>query len=115
MKKCIAFQMKDAKKALKHINENIEIINDRNNYKYPLYTWDNGYRILMKCKKCGALILLQSSEFHSFNDEDSFYQSYFPVSSFEEANELNRKYDLKKEFNREYLSVKNSKCYLINN
>ena len=112
--------MEDAKGALEHIKDNSEKITkySESSYNYPLYTWDDGYRMLLRCKECNSYILLQSSEFHSFYGEDSYYKDYFPVSSIEEAEELNRKYSgskIEKEFTDKWLSVSNSKCNWINN
>lgn len=57
-----------------------------------LHTWDEGGRKLLKCKRCGGFILCQFSELHSMEDDD-YFLDYFPVSSPEEARNLNAKYD----------------------
>ena len=59
--KCKAFNM-DAEEALKHIKENWEVVENYGDKKYGhhLYTWDEGERILGKCKECDQLILLQN-------------------------------------------------------
>ena len=114
MIKCTAFQMKDSNEALNHIKNNWEVIEDYGDYKYDhsLHTFDSGKRVLGKCKECDQLILLQESEYHSFSDKpDSYYDDYFPVSSKEEADELNKKYDgfkIETEFNNKWLCVTNS-------
>ena len=90
---CEAFSFDDAVEAHKHI-KSIPLIDygDRQ-YGHFLHTWDDGGRRLVKCANCGGLILIQSSEFHSFSDSpDSYYVDYFPVSSSEEADEINRRY-----------------------
>ena len=115
MDKCIAFDMEDPKEALNHIKNNWSVITkyDNKDYEHNLYTWDDGYRVLGECKECNKYILLQCSEFHSFEDSDSLYKDYFPVSSPEEAEELNKKYngyDIEKEFDKKWLAVTNSNC-----
>lgn len=94
-KVCIAFEMKDANEAAKHLS-GYEVIKDYGDqaYGHCLHTWDDGERILAKCPKCGGYILIQQSEFHSFTDgDDSYYRDYFPVSGEEDADEMNQKYD----------------------
>ena len=96
MNKCVAFNMKDAKEALRHIRNNWEFIEDYGDEKYGhfLFTCDDGKRILGKCKKCDQLFLLQKSEYHDFSGgDDSYYSDYFAVSSVKEADELNRQYN----------------------
>ena len=55
-------------------------------------TWDDGSRVLIRCKRCGGYILLQLSEFHGMED-DSYYADYFPVSGPCEARWINEKFD----------------------
>lgn len=113
MDKCVAFEMVDPKDALEHIQNNIEYIKKyvEEDYPHPLYTWDDGYRVLGKCKKCGAYILLQSSEYHAFDDGgDSYYKDYFPVENEEDAEELNRNYNgvtIERDLDRIWLAVTN--------
>ena len=115
MDRCKAFDM-NAENALKHIRENWEVVEkyDNDEYDHPLYTWDDGYRILGKCKECNQLILLQRSEYHDFtNGEDSLYSDYFAVSSPEEADDLNKKYngfDIEFKCNKKWLCVTNGNC-----
>ena len=103
--------MKDPVEAYKHIR--INVVRDYGDYAYghPLYVWDDGRRILGKCIHCGGYVLIQKSEFHSFTDApDGYYTDYFPVSSLEEADELNRKYDgfaIEREFQGRYLMETN--------
>lgn len=115
MEKCIAFEMEDAKKALNHIKENWEEIEEYDNHKYghPLYVWDSGCRVLGRCKSCNKLILYQCSEFHGQDGNDSYYDDYFPVSSAEEAEELNKKYDgfeIESNLDKKWLCITNSDC-----
>lgn len=104
---CIAFGFKDAREAYEHME--CKTVEDYGGqaYGHYLYTWDDGGRRLARCSKCGGFILIQSSEFHSFTDSgDSYYTDWFPVSSPEEADELNRKYDgfqIETEFKGRYL------------
>ena len=108
---CIAFKFEDPREAYEHMK--YEVVEDYGceAYGHYLYTWDDGYRILAKCKNCRGYILVQSSEFHSFTDSgDSYYTDWFPVSSPREADEFNRKYDgfqIESEFNDRYLMMTN--------
>lgn len=76
---------------------------------HSLHTWDDGERLLVKCKECGAYVLIQFSEFHSFSDEpDAYYTDYFDVSGAEEVRELNQKYDgfeLEREFSGKHIFI----------
>ena len=53
--------------------------------------WDDGYRVLLRCKHCGGMFLLQVSTYTSMSDEghDGHYTDYLPVWSEEEADLLN--------------------------
>ena len=54
------------------------------------YTWDDGRRILQRCRECGGLLLRQSSAYHSFSDSpDGYYSDWIPVRDAEEAELLN--------------------------
>ncbi len=58
------------------------------------YMWDDGRRTLMRCGKCGGLLIMQSSEYHSFSDRpDGYYSDWIPVASEEEADLLNILFD----------------------
>lgn len=89
--RCKAFDIEDRKEALEHIE--MDIIKDYGDYAYGhcLYTWDDGKRLLAKCRKCGGYILIQKSEFHG--SDDSYYTDYFAVEDEEDAEEKNRLYD----------------------
>ena len=54
------------------------------------YMWDDGWRSLVRCRKCGGLLIMQSSEYHSFSDSpDGYYKDWIPAASEEEADLLN--------------------------
>ncbi len=100
-KPCIGFSMDDAEEAYKHMDdrERVKDYGDMSG-KNILHTWDDGSRVLMRCKRCGGYILLQLSEFHGMED-DSYYADYFPVSGPCEARWINEKFDgerIEKEF-----------------
>ena len=106
MAKCIGFQMKSVEEAIEHMD--YEIVRDYGDYAYGnyLYTWDDGNRLLARCKKCGGYILIQHSEFHSAIGDDSYYTDYFPVDSEREAEELNKQYGgfaIEEEFPGKYI------------
>lgn len=61
------------------------------------YMWDDGGRILVRCKDCGALMIIQFSEYHSFSDgPDGCYEDLIPAASEEEADLLNILLDIRK-------------------
>ena len=104
-KPCIGFSMEDAEKAYEHMDR--QLVRDYGDIcgKNILHTWDDGWRTLMRCKKCSGYILLQWSEFHGMND-DSYYVDYFPVAGPKEAQEINEKYNgekIEKEFPQRWL------------
>ena len=58
------------------------------------HTWDDGYRSLIRCRRCGALFLKQFSEYHNMRGgDDCYYTDFYPVASREEALLFNEKYD----------------------
>ncbi len=91
-KVCEAFDLENPMEALEHID--YEIIEDYGDtaYGHPIHVWDAGKRILGKCKKCGGYLLIQASEYHG-ESRINYYTDYFPVSSPEEADFLNKQYD----------------------
>jgi hypothetical protein len=110
VKICKAFEMKDARAAREHMD--YEIIKDYGDYAYGhyLHTWDDGKRLLARCKNCGGYILIQSSEFHGAYDDDDYYVDFFPVESPEQADELNRLYsgfEIESSFPSRYLMMTN--------
>ena len=92
-KPCVAFEMEDANKALQHMDKEVVQNYGSKCNGHALYTWDNGERILFRCKACGGFVLGQFSEFHGLNDDDKYYDDFFPVNGPEEAEELNQRYD----------------------
>ncbi len=119
-KPCIGFTFPDVVEAYRHMKYTCEIDYGGEAYGHYLYTWDDGERFLARCKNCGGYILVQRSEYHSFTDDpDSYYTDLFPVSSPEEADELNRKYDgfaIERKFKGRYLAETNNRiCWIDNN
>lgn len=79
-KACIAFGMDSATEAWRHLMGDRQlVINYGNEFegKY-LHTWDDGERILFRCKECGGYFLYQTSEYHG--RDDSYYHDFFPVT-----------------------------------
>ena len=104
-KPCVGFSMEEAKEAYEHMDR--ELVRDYGDIygNNILHTWDDGWRTLMRCKKCGGYILLQVSEFHGM-DDDSYYVDYFPVAGPAEAQEINEKYNgekIEEEFPQKWL------------
>ncbi|MBR2671421.1 MAG: hypothetical protein IKE27_04400 [Oscillospiraceae bacterium] len=113
MKTCHIFDIYDPNEAWNSMDN--EIVKDYGDYcnGHYLYTWDDGGRKLMRCRKCGGYILMQKSEFHSFMDDDSYYTDFFPVSGDEEAQMLNEKYSgfaLEGQFPGRYLMRSDGQC-----
>lgn len=91
-KPCIGFSMENAVEAYKHMEtEAVEEYGDHFNNNW-LHTWDDGERVLLRCKNCGGYILCQTSEYHGMEDDD-YYADYFPVSGSDEAHKLNEQFD----------------------
>ena len=104
---CIGFSMDDPKEALAHIDR--VLVKDYGTQcgKNLLFTWDDGYRALLRCKNCGGYILLQKSEFHG-SESDSYYTDFFPVSGAREARLLNETYDgfeIEKSFPKRWMNA----------
>lgn len=105
---CIGFSMKDPVDAYRHMK--LKRVRDYGDVcgDHYLHTWDDGRRLLMRCRNCGGYVLVQLSEFHGFGMEDSDYNDYFPVSGPEEAQKINEQYDgyrIEREFPKRWLSV----------
>lgn len=70
--------------------------NSDGSIKWFLYRWDdgkNGYRKLVRCKKCGRFYLVQCYRLNKFSDNsDIQYEDWYPVEDEAEADLLNRKY-----------------------
>lgn len=62
----------------------VETVRDYGDGKHM---FDDGWRRLFRCRKCGCLMLAQHSEFHGFEDDDC-YTDYFPVASAAEADRI---------------------------
>ena len=94
VKICRAFFIEDYLLRSVHLR-NVERIEDYGSMLNgrPLYDRDDGGRYLGRCRECGALLLVQDSELHSYSDSDAYFTDYVPVSSREEAMEINEKYD----------------------
>ncbi len=93
---CRAFRMSDPHAAYEHIHSNWETVEDYGDraYGHSLHVWDDGYRVLGRCRECGAYILAQFSEFHSISgDDDDYFSDHFPVADPAEADMLNREFD----------------------
>lgn len=63
----------------------VETVKD---YGDDKHLFDDGWRRLLRCKKCGCLMLAQHSEFHGFDDDD-YYTDYYPVACAAEADRIN--------------------------
>ena len=112
-KPCEAFSFSNPRKAYEHMKYRVVTDFGRSQYGHSLYTWDDGRRFLAQCRNCGGYILIQSSEYHSFTDSpDDYYTDFFPVSSLEETDELNRKYSgfaIEEEFRGRFLMETNGR------
>lgn len=109
---CRAFLMRNAAEASEHIDRNWELVEDYGDRAYGrwLHTWDDGRRMPGRCRACGAMILLQQSEFHSMTSDDSYYTDYFPVADAAGADALNRAYsgfEIETAFTRRWLMQTN--------
>lgn len=110
MKICCTFEIENARKAGNALDcEVIERYGDTCE-GHPLFCWDSGSRRLVRCRKCGALLLVQSSEYHGFGDD--YYVDYFPVESREQALQFNCEWDgfaLEQNYEGVYLMQTNDK------
>ncbi len=93
---CHIYGIEDAKEAYKQLEvEYVKSYGDET--RLPDGTllhynsvWDDGYRVLLRCKHCGGLLLKQVSKYESMSDDvDGYYEDYIPVWSEEEAELLN--------------------------
>ena len=80
------------------------------------YECDDGGRGLVRCKKCGALLLVQYSDYEAMDsDYDGHYADWIPVWSEEEADLLNLYLDPKEfaEFPEKHLRKTNNRyCWI---
>ena len=93
---CHIYEMADAKEAYDSFRGELikeygdEVTLDDGTVLHGNYMWDDGSRTLVRCKECGGLLIMQSSEYHSFSDSpDGYYSDWIPVASEEEADLLN--------------------------
>lgn len=109
-KPCIAFSLDDPNAAYAHMEYKvIERYGEQCN-GHDLYVFDEGYRLLGRCKNCGGFILVQRSEMHG--EEDDYYCDFFPVSGPDEARQLNEQYDgyqIEQDFPKRYLMETNGR------
>jgi hypothetical protein len=101
-KRCHLFDYADAKEAASNMSmERIKeygkvYLNADGSIRHWLYTWDNGWRVLQRCQECGALFLVQFSEFHDYvqgHDNDSYYTDWFQVDDESSAELINATWD----------------------
>lgn len=114
-KRCCIFNEQTAADAYRILRCNT-LAEYRDRYRDPnghvqhyLHTWDDGYRSLLQCVKCGALFLVQSSEYHG-SESDGYYTDFFPVVSAENAEAINAAYDgfkLERQYKGLKLSITN--------
>ena len=93
---CHIYGIEDAKEAYKQLDfECVKSYGEETKLEdgtllHDNYEWDDGYRSLLRCKQCGGLFIIQTSEFHSFDsDNDGYYKDWIPVYSEQEADLLN--------------------------
>ena len=93
---CHIYEIADAKEAYKSfrgdlVREYGEYVSlDDGTILHDNYMWDDGGRYLVRCEECGGLMIMQSSEYHSFSDgPDGYYRDWIPVASVEEGDLLN--------------------------
>ena len=117
VKRCHIFEFEDPQDAYDAMDvENIEDYGDVQ-YGHFLHVWDDGKRMLKRCRKCGAYILYQRSEYHGFSDDDSYYSDWFPVDGPDDADRLNKEFDgwsIEREFQGKWLAKTNGNLRWMN-
>ena len=114
--RCCLFECQSATQA--ELLMDMELIIDYGNQfhnpdgslKHYLHTWDDGYRLLVRCKRYGALFIKQNSEYHGFSNEDSYYTDWYQVESKEVAELINAVYSgfsLERNYNGPWLKKTN--------
>ena len=97
---CHIYEIADAKEVydsfrgelVKEYGDNVTL--DDGTVLHENYMWDDGRRSLVRCKECGGLVIVQSSEYHSFLDSpDGYYRDWIPAASEEEADLLSILFD----------------------
>lgn len=98
--KCCLFDYGDAAQAAQNMSlEKVEdcgraYMNADGTVRHWLFTWDDGRRTLQRCTRCGALFLVQHSEFHSSGeDDDDYYTDWFQVDDEAAAELINATWD----------------------
>ena len=98
---CHIYEIEDPEAAYKALQTELirdygdTTVDDNGRFLHWNHTWDEGGRMLLRCKTCGGLMILQSSEFHSFTDDpDGYYSDWIPAASEEEARLLNQLLDV---------------------
>jgi hypothetical protein len=92
-KKCCLFDHADAGEVIrggfleKVKNYGDAYLNRDGSVRHYLFTWDDGGRMLQRCTKCGALFLVQFSEYHG--PEDCYYSDWFQVDDEATAELIN--------------------------
>lgn len=101
IKPCCIFSYEDAPTAIKHFKYEVikdfgeKVYNDDGSIKHYTYMWDEGGRMVIRCKRCGAIFLHQWSEYHRFTEgADSYYDDYFLVRDLDEAILLNNTFSV---------------------
>lgn len=116
---CCAFDMKDPAMAYRALDvEVVARFGDRckaedGSVLHWNYEWDEGYRELVRCCRCGALLIHQHDERHGFGREDDCMDDWLPVESEEEAMEANRSFaggSLQRACATRWLMCTNDRC-----
>ena len=95
--RCCLFDLESAGQAQLRMNFKMirdfgdTVYNPDGSVKHYLHTWDDGYRILVQCQKCGAIFIVQSSEYHG--KEDSYYRDWYQVEDEKRAIIINNRLD----------------------
>ena len=109
---CIGFDRPTQREAYRHFAGQLILLKDYGDMcnGHCLHSWDDGWRRLYRCAGCGGLVLMQRSYFNNYDDADERYDSYFPIDSEEEAQQLNEQvsgYDLEMGWRWRMVALKN--------
>ena len=78
---------------LEHVKDYGSVYRDPDGtIRHRLHTWDEGERCLRRCPECGALFLVQFSEYHGLEDDD-YYTDWFQVDDEATAELINATWD----------------------